>query len=70
MGPPTFGKPFRDRSVEELVKHECGLDRDQGRPRRGCGCATVIVALAGALALASGRFVIGSSATIDGGRRM
>ena len=38
---PTFGRPFRDRTIEELVKHEHGLDRNEGPSRRGCGCALV-----------------------------
>ena len=51
MRQPTFGKPFRDRTVEELVKHEHGLDHHDDRTRRGCGCATAAVFLSLAVVL-------------------
>ena len=46
MRQPTFGKQFRDRTVEELVKHEHGLDTRHDPSRRGCGCATALAATA------------------------
>lgn len=46
MRHPTFGKQFRDRTVEELVKHEHGLSTRDDPSRRGCGCATALVAMA------------------------
>lgn len=53
MGPPTFGKQFRDRTVEELIKHELGQDPREDPSRRGCGCATAMVAMVVALTSAS-----------------
>jgi len=36
-----FGRGFQQRSIEELVKHDQGLDREPRPPRRGCGCAAL-----------------------------
>jgi hypothetical protein len=44
----TFGRPFQQRSIEELVKSEHGPgrgggpQRDDGSPRRGCGGCVVM----------------------------
>jgi hypothetical protein len=36
-----FGRLSQQRSIEELVKHDQGLDREPRPPRRGCGCAVL-----------------------------
>ena len=36
-----FGHLSQQRSIEELVKHDRGLDREPRPPRRGCGCAAL-----------------------------
>ncbi len=37
-----LGRPFQQRSVEELVKQELRLEHDDHPPKRGCGCAALL----------------------------
>jgi formiminotetrahydrofolate cyclodeaminase len=46
-----LGRPFQQRSVEELVKQELQLERDDHPAKRGCGCAALVGAFAPGLLL-------------------
>ena len=44
-----LGRGFQQRSVEELVKQELRLERDDRPPKRGCGCAALLGPIASTL---------------------